>query len=148
MGIAEADQFLARGEYAAARDRLNILLAHEPENSDALMRAIDVHIAMGESTQALQRARQLLMLAPANLAAQFYLAKAEYTDGHFLQAVALIEQLIATSANDSTALHLLRGNVLLSQRTSAQATVAFEQASTLDAACATASAGLEIAHRR
>ena len=148
MGIAEADQFLARGEYVAARDRLNILLAHEPESSDTLMRAIDVHIAMGESTQALQRARQLLMLAPANLAAQFYLAKAEYTDGHFLQAVALIEQLIATSANDSTALHLLRGNVLLSQRTSAQATVAFEQASTLDAACATASAGLEIAHRR
>ncbi len=65
MSIAEVDQLLARGENVVARDRLNILLAHEPENSDALMRAIDVHIAMGESTEALQRARQLLSVAPA-----------------------------------------------------------------------------------
>ena len=87
------------------------------------------------------------MLAPADLDVQLYLAKAEYAGGNFLQAAALIEQLMATSANDSTGLHLLRGNVSLSQRTFAQATVAFEQASTLDAACATAFAGLEIAHR-
>ena len=87
------------------------------------------------------------MLAQADLVVQFYLAKAEYVRGNFLQAAALIEQLMATSANDSTGLHLLRGNVSLSQRTFAQATVAFEQASTLDAACATAFAGLEIAHR-
>ena len=40
--------------------------------------------------------------------------------GNFLQAAALIEQLMATSANDSTGLHLLRGNVLLSQRKSAR----------------------------
>lgn len=148
MSIAEADQFLARGEYAAARDRLNILLAHEPENSDALMRAIDVHIAMGESTEALQRARQLLSVAPANLDAQFYLAKAEYTVGHFLQAAALIEQLMATPANDSSALHVLRGNILLSQHAFAQAALAFEQASILDSISATAFAGLGIARRR
>ncbi len=147
MSIAEVDQLLARGENVVARDRLNILLAHEPENSDALMRAIDVHIAMGESTEALQRARQLLSVAPANLDAQFYLAKAEYTDGHFLQAAALVEQLVATSANDASALHVLRGNILLSQHTFSQAALAFEQASMLDVNSATAFTGLGIARR-
>lgn len=46
MGIAEADQFLVRSEHATARDQLNILLAREPEDTDALVRVIDVHIAM------------------------------------------------------------------------------------------------------
>ena len=68
--------------------------------------------------------------------------------GNFSQAAALTEQLMATSANDSPALQLLHGNVLLSPHKFAQATVAFEQASTLDAACATAFADLGIARRR
>jgi predicted Zn-dependent protease len=101
MSIAEDDQFLVRSEHAAARDQLNILLAREPENTGALMRVIDEHIATRESAEALQRARQLLMLAPANLDAQFYFAKAAYAGGNFSQAAALIEQLMATSANDS-----------------------------------------------
>ncbi len=142
------DQFLVRNKHVAARDQLNLLLASEPKNTPALMRVIDVHIALRESVEALQRARELLMLAPANLDAQFYLAKAEYAGGNFSQSAALIEQLLATAATDSPALHLLRGNVFLSQHAFAQATLAFEQASVLDGNSATAFAGLGIARRR
>jgi|GEM_PF-2351653 len=46
MSTEEADRFLVHSGHAAARDQLNILLARVPEDTDALVRVIDVHIAM------------------------------------------------------------------------------------------------------
>ena len=93
---------------------------------------IDQYISRGDYAAALKLASEMLTLQPGNLDAVFYLAKAEFMSGNLARASELIEQLTKTSANDSAALHYLRGNVYVAKQALPEAANAFEAAITRD----------------
>jgi protein O-GlcNAc transferase len=89
---------------------------------------IDQCIARGDHAAALKLARETHALHSSNLDAAFYLAKAEFASGNFARAIELVEQLARTAANDSAALHLLRGNIYAARQMLPDAASAFEAA--------------------
>ena len=89
---------------------------------------IDQYIARGDYADALKLARETRALDPANLDAVFYLTKAEFASGNLARATELVEQLAATSANNSAVFHLLRGNIFAARQMLPDAASAFEAA--------------------
>jgi protein O-GlcNAc transferase len=108
---------------------------------------IDQHIAHGNYADALKLAREMHTMHPANLDAVFYLAKAEFASGNLERATELVEQLAATSARNSAAFHLLRGNIYVAQQMLSDAATAFEMATKCDPNLAAAFLNLGMVRR-
>ncbi len=109
---------------------------------------IDQCMARGDHAAALKLAREMHALHPTNLDAAFYLAKAEFASGNFVGATELVEQLARTTANDSAALHLLRGNIYVARRMLPDAASAFEAAIKRDPNLAAAFLNLGMVRRQ
>lgn len=109
---------------------------------------IDQYMARGDYAVALKLARELHAINPANLDAAFYLAKAEFASGNLECATELAEQLVATSANNSAALHLLRGNIYAARQLLPDAAGAFEAAIKRDLNLAAAFLNLGMVRRQ
>jgi protein O-GlcNAc transferase len=109
---------------------------------------IDQYISRGDYAAALTLARKICARDTKDLDGQFYLAKAEFMSGNLAQASELIEQLTKTSANDSAALHYLRGNVYVAKQALPEAVNAFEAAITRDPSFAMAFINLGIVRRQ
>jgi protein O-GlcNAc transferase len=109
---------------------------------------IDRCIARGDYVAALKLAREMHALQSANLDAVFYLAKAKSASGNLVRASELVEQLVATSANNSPALHLLRGNIYAARQMLLDAANAFEAATKCDSNLAAAFLNLGMMRRQ
>ena len=142
------DKLLHQGALSEANALLEGMLRIDPGNRDALMRLAELALHCKQPTAALQYANLLLTQNTTDADALFFKAKAELANKNPAAALALINALESLLEVKTAPFYLLKGNVLFSQDSHADAAQAFAAGIAIDPGYAPAYMNLGQAMRR
>jgi tetratricopeptide (TPR) repeat protein len=105
--LEKASGLFVAEKYAEVIPLLERILKEDPNNLDALLRLATAHSSLGHNQQAVALFQKAAGLAPESLDVQMYLALHYARGKDWLQAVPLLERVLADSPNRLPALEAL-----------------------------------------